>query len=704
MSRGPTLHRFAALLGKELHALFAQPLLWIVGAFFLLLSGYYFYTDLVFFVTFGFGENIFENFFQLLFVDLRLVLLLTVPLLTMRQFAEERKLGTIELLFTYPLRDGEIYLAKFLACAAAIVVLVAGTGGALAYLYALQPFPVAAVLAGYGGLLLMALSFVACGLLLSSLTDNQVVAAMSTLGTLLLLWVLSWNEPSPDAGPVAWLARLSMFDHFEGFSRGVVETKDLVYFACLILFAAAASLQVLASRAWRGRRLVPTLVGLAGLLVALSFADALGERHNLAFDLTPQQRYTLSPHARRILERLPQDVEVVAFLRSGNPANAATLDLLDRIAAASPRVQHRVVDVNRNPAMARRYGVDAFGAVVVESGGKRRAFSQAREALLVGAMLELTRGEPAVIAFARGHGEGSPGERGQQGWSALATALADEGDEVREIEIARLEAENPSVLVVVGGRSAWSLEEIAALERWMRRGGRLLALLDPTTAPEISAWLGTLGVAPRGDVVLDPENRLHGGEGVSIEALPPPVAADLGGATAGAGARSISDSLDHGVLLSFARSLDVGDGALALLDSGPQSWGTPDLDRAERGFAIFDGSRDLRGPLSVAAARETAAAGGVRPMRVVVVGDADFASNGFIDFLSNRDFVLNAVSWLLGEEDLIALRTRGKEVGRQQLFMSAAQARRALLIAVVGLPSASALVAVAILLRRRVAR
>ena len=87
-----------------------------------------------------------------------------------------------------------------------------------------------------------------------------------------------------------------------------------------------------------------------------------------------------------------------------------------------------------------------------------------------------------------------------------------------------------------------------------------------------------------------------------------------------------------------------------------------------------------------------------------MVADADFASNGFIDFLSNRDFVLNAVSWLVGDDDLIALRTRKKEMGRQQLFLSAGQARTALLIGVVVLPSASALIAVFLLVRRRLAR
>ena len=700
--------RVWALLGKEMHALFAQPLLWIVGTVFLVLAGYYFYTDLAFYVTFGFGENIFENFFQLLFVDLRLVLMLTIPLLTMRLFAEEKKLGTIELLFTYPLTDLEIFVAKLIACTLAAWVLLAATGVTLVYLHGLEAFPVAPVLAGYAGLALMAVSFVAIGILLSSLTDNQVVAAMSTAGTLLLLWVLSWSDTSGEGSVARWFGRLSMFEHFEGFTRGVIETKDLVYFGSLVALASAAALQVLGSRSWRGRRLAPSLIGLLGLLVSLWFVDALAERHNVRFDLTPQKRFTLSAHARRILEQLPRDVELVAFLRSGDPRNSGTLDLLQRIAEVSPRVGLRAVDVNRNPAMARRYGVDAYGAIVVESGGRRHVFNSAREDLLVGAMLELTRATPQVIVF-RGVGvedaEGATAVDGGgrlAGFRAIARALVDDGATVRAIGSGDPIPPDTSVLVVVGQGDVWTPGDVTDLDAFVRRGGRVLALLDPLSAPALVAWLGEIGIAPRGDVILDPDKRIHGGEGVSIEAGPPDGLAAVSGDAGTAG--PISASLDHGVLLSLARSLDVGDGVVVLLTSGDGSWATPDVDRAQRGLASFDGSRDRRGPHPVAVAREWQAGPGRQPARVVVVGDSDVASDAFLDFLGNRDFVQNAISWLAGDEDLIALRPRRKEFGTQQFFLSAAQARTALLIGVVAVPGASALLAFALWARRRFKR
>ncbi len=245
---------FLALFRKELLSYVVSPLFYVVAAVFLCLSGYYFYTDLIFFVTFGFGMNILENFWQLLLVDLRLVMLLSIPLLTMRLFAEEKKLGTIELLLTYPVRDGEVFLAKFAACAVVFGIMLAGTLLYPIYVSVLQPFPWPPLVAGYLGLFLLGLSFIACGVFVSSLTESQVVAGMATMGILLLFWIMSWNEAATSPGLLRILVRVSMFDHFQTFARGVIDARDLAYFLSFIGFFGFLTLRVLESRKWRGRR------------------------------------------------------------------------------------------------------------------------------------------------------------------------------------------------------------------------------------------------------------------------------------------------------------------------------------------------------------------------------------------------------------------------------------------------------------------
>src|SRR3989441_10404109 len=99
------MRSFVALFRKELRSYFGSPLVYLVTAAFLAYTGYYFHSDLVYFITFGFGLNIMENFWQILFIDIRLVLIFAIPLLTMRLLAEERQLGTLELLLPDPLRD-----------------------------------------------------------------------------------------------------------------------------------------------------------------------------------------------------------------------------------------------------------------------------------------------------------------------------------------------------------------------------------------------------------------------------------------------------------------------------------------------------------------------------------------------------------------------------------------------------------------------
>src|SRR5262245_12206731 len=178
---------FVALLRKELRSYFASPLVYLVAAVFLAYSGYYFHADLVYFVTFGFGMNIMENFWQLLFLDIRLILLFAIPLLTMRLLAEERRLGTLELLLTYPLGDGAVVAAKLGACLIVVATLLAATLVYPAWVHHLQPFALEPLVAAYLGLLLFAAVCAAYGLFISSLTDSQVLAGFLTALPLLLL-------------------------------------------------------------------------------------------------------------------------------------------------------------------------------------------------------------------------------------------------------------------------------------------------------------------------------------------------------------------------------------------------------------------------------------------------------------------------------------------------------------------------------------
>lgn len=236
---------------RELGTMFGGPLAWVLAAVYALLTGYFFYSDLAFFVLFG-GANLTAGLWRYVFLDFRQVTLLVLPLLTMRLVAEERKLGTLELLWTFPIRDREVLVGKVLAALGAYVVMLAATLPGPLVLQTLHPFSWTPLIAGYSGMLLLGFAAIACGVAASAITENQVVAAMLTYGVLLFFWFMSWNEAAigPTIAPV--LLALSLFDHFYGFAQGVIDGRDVAYllsFAALFLFLA---LRALGARTWRG--------------------------------------------------------------------------------------------------------------------------------------------------------------------------------------------------------------------------------------------------------------------------------------------------------------------------------------------------------------------------------------------------------------------------------------------------------------------
>jgi ABC-2 type transport system permease protein len=245
--------KLAAILAKELASYFTSVLAYVVIAVFLALSGFFFYTNLAFFITMG-GFDLNRGLWQNQFHDMRLVLLLIAPLLTMRLFAEERRQGTLELLWTYPVRDAALVGGKYLA---AVVVLVAmlllalACPAALAFFYAVD---FNSVLVGYLGLLLLGASFLACGIFVSSLTESQLVAGTVTFGLLLFFWAVTWNQAAASDRLVAIATQLSLFDRFYLFARGAIDSKDVVFFALFIGFFLFLTLLSLESRHWRGIR------------------------------------------------------------------------------------------------------------------------------------------------------------------------------------------------------------------------------------------------------------------------------------------------------------------------------------------------------------------------------------------------------------------------------------------------------------------
>jgi ABC-2 type transport system permease protein len=242
-----------AIAWKELQLYFTSFLFYALAAVFLVLSGYFFYTNLGYFVLMG-GMNLPLGLWQWQFLDIRGLLIVLVPLLTMRLFAEERKLGTLELLWTYPVRDVEIIAGKFVACLAVVTVMIAATVLHPLMVSRFYPVAVGPLVAGYLGLWLLAAAFVACGLAVSALTESQLVAGAATYGLLLFFWVVTWNEAAVNDVTRRLLVPFSLFDRFHPFTRGAVDTQNVTYLVLFTLAFLALTFFALDARRWRGVR------------------------------------------------------------------------------------------------------------------------------------------------------------------------------------------------------------------------------------------------------------------------------------------------------------------------------------------------------------------------------------------------------------------------------------------------------------------
>jgi ABC-2 type transport system permease protein len=251
-----------AIFKKEMRTYFASPIAYAVSTIFLVISGYFFYAILTYFSFISVqasmnpglatGLNVTDGILRPLFTNMSVVLLFVMPLITMRLFAEERKQGTLELLLTYPVRDGEVLLGKFLAATALCALLLSATAVYPLLLSVWSEPELYPILTGYLGLLLLAMVFISLGLLCSSLTENQIVAAVLAFGALLLFWVIGWAAALAEGDWALLFRYLSIVEHLSSFTSGVFETKDLIYYLGVTSFFLFATLKSMEIRRWKG--------------------------------------------------------------------------------------------------------------------------------------------------------------------------------------------------------------------------------------------------------------------------------------------------------------------------------------------------------------------------------------------------------------------------------------------------------------------
>jgi ABC-2 type transport system permease protein len=245
---------------KELNSYFRSPVAYGIMGFFALITGYFFYAAVVFFVNRGLeaamqGQsapmNVDEWVVRNVLSNISVICLFLIPMMTMRIFAEEKRTGTIELLVTSPLHDAEIIIGKWLGAVVLYACLLGLSAVNMATLYAYGTPSWMPMVIGYLGLLLQGGALLAIGTFISSTTKNVIVAGVATFCIVLLLWVLDWVSSFEASTFNKVVSYLSVVSHFESFSKGVIDMKDVVYYLSLIVLGLFLTGRSMESMRWR---------------------------------------------------------------------------------------------------------------------------------------------------------------------------------------------------------------------------------------------------------------------------------------------------------------------------------------------------------------------------------------------------------------------------------------------------------------------
>lgn len=251
-----------AVCKREMKAYFTSPIAYVMMGGLLVVVGYLYYATFLWFLQMSFEAmqnpmmaNDLDLGSMVVVESIRtlgIISVFTMPLLTMRLWAEEKRTGTVELLLTFPLRDSEVVLGKFFACLMLYVVLLV-----LSLLYPLLAAwlstpDVGPIASGYLGTVLLGASLIALGFLCSTWTENQIVACILAWAAFLLFWLIG-HVADLVKGPLGALCtRLSFAKHYENFVKGVIETQDIVFFVVFTLGCLFLTLRSIESTRWRG--------------------------------------------------------------------------------------------------------------------------------------------------------------------------------------------------------------------------------------------------------------------------------------------------------------------------------------------------------------------------------------------------------------------------------------------------------------------
>jgi ABC-type uncharacterized transport system involved in gliding motility auxiliary subunit len=387
------------------------------------------------------------------------------------------------------------------------------------------------------------------------------------------------------------------------------------------------------------------------VIAILAVLNFVSYRHHRRFDLTSEKLYTLSDQTQKVVGGLSADVNIVRFDKTPPPTELN--DLMAEYKNVSSHIKFQNVNPNEKPEIAKEYGAQNLGDVIVSVGSRKETLQPSAEAGyteedVTSAILKLTQSKIKAVCFVTGHNERVLSDSGAEGYSSVDQGLKKEGYTTNSINLVTEKGVPPScdVVVIAGPKQSFFAQEAVLVHKYLDAGGKVLVEEDPETDPKLGDMYGAWNIADGNNIVVDAS-----GVGRLIGTGPEtPLVLEYGESP-------ITKSLAGGMtFFHLARTVSIADKsktdpqAVELLKTSTRTFTIPKLEKEVK----FDPK--TAGPLSlgVAASRMS----GDQSARLVVIGDSDFAENQWINLQRNGDLFLNTIDWLAQDENLISIRPK----------------------------------------------
>lgn len=455
-------------------------------------------------------------------------------------------------------------------------------------------------------------------------------------------------------------------------------------------------------------------VSALAVIALLCLANYVAVKRPMSWDFTSNKIHQLSSDTHATLLGLQQDVLATAFLRADDGAYEPLRELFKKYAALNPRFRFEFVDPLKDPLRVSQMNIRQDGPrVVLQSEGRESRFLEPTEEALTNALLQVTRSERKKVGFSVGRGEARLGDETERGLSQIAGRMAGEGLDAVELTVGKADiAEDVEVVVIAGPQQQFDETSVGTLRRFLLRGGRLFALIEPTAVVGLERFFSEFDLAIEPALILDAVHRLQGG-GESMPLIQDynpdeEITRDFRVATVfptAAPVKLLIDDPHQGLALTQLAFTAPSARLSALPKSDPPASAEGDSSPADSGAGGIDAGTaprsasekssagdanavttsalpspqahegDLaarKGPFPIAARVSgrlpPAVEGGPdRELRIVLVGDKDFATNGYSSVLGNEDFFLNSLNWLASQSERITIRPKLRTASRLYL-------------------------------------